>query len=550
MSSNSVICQLSRTMNRRQASKGMVGSVWPSALQQIMSPTSHTQNNQTRPSEVLEGVEQVVPAHQNSLTPTYRPGSNHRTYVIKSSPQINSLVSGLPEHDYSEDSGLGSTSTPVQTSITPSPSSSALNRSSIFVTPSSSSRSQKSLLVPVRSEARRRLNLDNSPQVQFDTEGFRTPVKAAAKRGKGGACSLSLSPSTPRRLPAELASPSPSKKARSPLEKTRYETSLGLLTKKFVSLFHSDPNGTVDLNKASIGLGVQKRRIYDITNVLEGIGLVEKKSKNTVHWCGARNHDLTAEHADLHTDLADLEAKENQLDSLINNAEMQLKLLNEDKRYAYVKYQDLMDIPTFRKSTCHAIKALPETELIVPHYSADWDRSEGYQMHVSSKSGEIAVMYVPEAGSRDGSSADSDSDSSPMQSPVKFTQTGITSCSGGLLPREQLNFDLGPSSDPLNSSGYEVNAKDVYIEAGDDLDCRQFTTNDQVADPVTGLEDLQSCDSSHRELTELFSTAGGGSLLEGIELEAPLSEQDYPMLLTDNDTLKEHYLANCFNFCT
>ena len=58
--------------------------------------------------------------------------------------------------------------------------------------------------------------------------------------------------------------------ARSPLEKTRYETSLGLLTKKFVSLFHNSSSGTVDLNKASETLNVQKRRIYDITNVLEG----------------------------------------------------------------------------------------------------------------------------------------------------------------------------------------------------------------------------------------------------------------------------------------
>ena len=66
--------------------------------------------------------------------------------------------------------------------------------------------------------------------------------------------------------------------ARSPLEKTRYETSLGLLTKKFVSLFHSSgSSGTVDLNKASETLKVQKRRIYDITNVLEGIGLVENE---------------------------------------------------------------------------------------------------------------------------------------------------------------------------------------------------------------------------------------------------------------------------------
>ncbi len=30
----------------------------------------------------------------------------------------------------------------------------------------------------------------------------------------------------------------------------------------------------------------QKRRIYGITNVLEGIGLIEKKSKNNIQWKG------------------------------------------------------------------------------------------------------------------------------------------------------------------------------------------------------------------------------------------------------------------------
>jgi len=40
----------------------------------------------------------------------------------------------------------------------------------------------------------------------------------------------------------------------------------------------------VDLNKAADTLGVQKRRIYDITNVLEGIRLIAKKSKNNIQW--------------------------------------------------------------------------------------------------------------------------------------------------------------------------------------------------------------------------------------------------------------------------
>ena len=34
---------------------------------------------------------------------------------------------------------------------------------------------------------------------------------------------------------------------------------------------------------------MQKRRIYDITNVLEGVGLIEKKSKNVIAWKGSNS---------------------------------------------------------------------------------------------------------------------------------------------------------------------------------------------------------------------------------------------------------------------
>jgi len=44
------------------------------------------------------------------------------------------------------------------------------------------------------------------------------------------------------------------------------------------------PDGVLDLNQAAEVLSVQKRRIYDITNVLEGIKLIEKRSKNNVQW--------------------------------------------------------------------------------------------------------------------------------------------------------------------------------------------------------------------------------------------------------------------------
>jgi E2F/DP family winged-helix DNA-binding domain len=48
-------------------------------------------------------------------------------------------------------------------------------------------------------------------------------------------------------------------------------------------------SGAIDLNEAAEQLQVQKRRIYDITNVLEGVGLIEKRSKNVIAWRGAEN---------------------------------------------------------------------------------------------------------------------------------------------------------------------------------------------------------------------------------------------------------------------
>lgn len=59
---------------------------------------------------------------------------------------------------------------------------------------------------------------------------------------------------------------------------SRYDTSLGLLTKKFIDLLEATENGIIDLNVASGQLNVQKRRIYDVVNVLEGIGILEKVS--------------------------------------------------------------------------------------------------------------------------------------------------------------------------------------------------------------------------------------------------------------------------------
>ena len=60
------------------------------------------------------------------------------------------------------------------------------------------------------------------------------------------------------------------------------ESSLSYLTQKFITMLQESPNGILDLNTAVQQLKVQKRRIYDITNVLEGIGYIKKSSKNKI----------------------------------------------------------------------------------------------------------------------------------------------------------------------------------------------------------------------------------------------------------------------------
>lgn len=61
-------------------------------------------------------------------------------------------------------------------------------------------------------------------------------------------------------------------------------TSLVQISQRFLALLEGDATGEVDLNAAADALGVPKRRLYDITAVLEGIGFIEKRSRNVILW--------------------------------------------------------------------------------------------------------------------------------------------------------------------------------------------------------------------------------------------------------------------------
>lgn len=71
----------------------------------------------------------------------------------------------------------------------------------------------------------------------------------------------------------------------------------------------------------------------------------------------------------LQQDIELLDSKENMLDSLLQNAECELRQLSENKSYAYITYADLKSIPDFGDQTVIGIKAPPEAQLKVKHWS-------------------------------------------------------------------------------------------------------------------------------------------------------------------------------------
>jgi transcription factor E2F3 len=139
----------------------------------------------------------------------------------------------------------------------------------------------------------------------------------------------------------------------------------------------------------------QKRRIYDITNVLEGIHLIKKKSMNNVQWIGcslSEDGGMLAQCQGLSKEVTKLSQEEKKLDQLIRSCTGNLKLLTEDsenQRLAYVTYQDIRKISGLKDQTVIVVKAPPETRLVP-------DSIESLQIHLASTQGPIEVYLCPE----------------------------------------------------------------------------------------------------------------------------------------------------------
>uniref|UniRef100_A0A3Q0RB23 E2F transcription factor 4 n=1 Tax=Amphilophus citrinellus TaxID=61819 RepID=A0A3Q0RB23_AMPCI len=220
-------------------------------------------------------------------------------------------------------------------------------------------------------------------------------LESASNRGDLGAVGDSLQPQTP----------------------SRHEKSLGLLTTKFVTLLQEAKDGVLDLKAAADTLAVrQKRRIYDITNVLEGIGLIEKKSKNSIQWKGVgpgcNTREIADKLIDLKAELDDLALREHELDQQRVWVQQSIKNVTDDSNNSpYPSLHTLWVLAGTFKGNCDtllAIRAPIGTQLEVPIPESVLNGQRKYQIRLKSTSGPIEVLLV----NKDPSSA------SPVVLPV------------------------------------------------------------------------------------------------------------------------------------
>ncbi|NXN67149.1 E2F6 factor, partial [Himantopus himantopus] len=204
------------------------------------------------------------------------------------------------------------------------------------------------------------------------------------------------------------------------VKKPRFDASLVYLTRKFMDLVKRAPDGVLDLNEVAVMLGVRKRRVYDITNVLDGIHLIQKRSKNLIQWVGSNRDQVfgkAPEQQNLKDELSDLSAMEEALDELIKDCAHQLFELTEDKENAkypfhscitltsYVTYQDIRSIQAFQEQIVIAIKAPEETKLEIPIPKEDC-----IEVHVKSTKGPIDVYLCEVEQGKPGAKTFEDTD--------------------------------------------------------------------------------------------------------------------------------------------
>ena len=164
---------------------------------------------------------------------------------------------------------------------------------------------------------------------------------------------------------------------------TKMDNSLSQLTQGFLDYIKKKGRVRISINEMVEDLKVKKRRIYDITNVLQGIGYLDKIGKNEILWiknsnsitipnCNNSSKDeVTSEnhisnYSELKKELDELKSQKNKIEANLDKYREEFKLIsekNEFPKYGYITFDDICDLSINEKVNFMLVKA-PKGTLI------------------------------------------------------------------------------------------------------------------------------------------------------------------------------------------
>lgn len=241
----------------------------------------------------------------------------------------------------------------------------------------------------------------------------------------------------------------------------------------------------------------QKRRIYDITNVLEGIGLIEKKNKNCIQWQGAVPGSNTQESVDRLSILKDenerLEQYEKVIDQHKSWVQQSIKNITEDsanEKAAYVTHEDICQ--SFDGDTLLAIQAPNGTQLEVPIPEALPNQKRKYQIHLKSSDGQIYVLLV-------NKDPDSDHPVAVQVPPPKEVAEAIEKAAATMDKRSRKT--KAPEESPVQAA---KKAK-VSMISSTESEVEKILSGKVLDTEIPGLEEFMSSESESSKNTHKVS---------------------------------------------
>ncbi|NWS21900.1 E2F4 factor, partial [Pachyramphus minor] len=333
---------------------------------------------------------------------------------------------------------------------------------------------------------------------------------------------------------------------------------IGLTGRKELSMTESVELSVQPFLQAADTLAVrQKRRIYDITNVLEGIGLIEKKSKNSIQWKGVgpgcNTREIAHKLIELKADIEDLEQREQELEQQKMWVQQSIKNVTEDmqnSRYPLKLQPFSLTLETLAYVTHEDICKCFTGEELVLHDKDGLNGQKKYQIHLKSTSGPIDVLLVnkdtwssppvvlpvppPEDLIQCQAAAPSKTPIPPL---THFQEASVPSSTQPSTPTPTSTQDHGPPTQ--KNAGTECDVPAAEPKGSGDSDSQPATLDTQLLQSSASLDSSSGLPSASTSFEPIKPDPTGI-----LELPKELSEMFDPMRECMNSELLEELMSS------